>query len=175
MATANGTWKYGATKSRSKTPNSQRRHHCTFDVDDNNLDINGFILYHNKHEGKRHKIRVYLDSNENGRFDKTDPLLGRSGIKHKHVDYGVGNLLDEDELGQLEVTFKKSKSNGSMRGSDIVIAEAVLGEYLLQDEQSPLPTQIKSLERLEFSDSDGNHLGSVMPMPGSMWDQLHSN
>jgi len=94
---------------------AQRIHHYTFDVDDNGLDINGFILHTDKHKGKRHKFRVYLDSNKNGRFDKNDPLIGRTGLKHKHAAKGVGNLLDDDEIGQVEVTFKKSKSNASMR------------------------------------------------------------
>ena len=88
--------------------NPQRNHHYTFDVDDNGLDINGFILHTDKHKGKRHKFRVYLDSNKNGRFDKNDPLIGRTGLKHKHAAKGVGNLLDEDEIGQVEVKFKRS-------------------------------------------------------------------
>lgn len=126
MATSNGMWSgfnesldYMAMvmsrKSRSKEPKPQRKHHYKFDVDDNGLDINGFILHTDKHKGKRHKFRVYLDSNENNRFDKDDQLIGRTGLKQKHAAKGVGNLLDEDELGQLEVTFKKPKSNPSMR------------------------------------------------------------
>tara|TARA_B100000683_G_C12459778_1_gene543575 strand:+ start:82 stop:921 length:840 start_codon:yes stop_codon:yes gene_type:complete len=86
----------------------ERKHHYTFDVDHKGLDINGFILHTNKHKGKRHKFRVYLDSNENGRFDKKDQLIGRTGLKHKHAAKGVGNLLDEDEIGQVEVKFKRS-------------------------------------------------------------------
>ena len=149
--------------------NPQRNHHYSFDVDDNGLDINGFILQTDKHKGKKQKFRVYLDSNENGRFDKSDPLIGKSGLKQKHAAKGVANLLDEGEIGQLEVTFKKPRSNASMRGPDYVIAtENWLGEYSLHN---ALSTQIKSLQRLAFSDSDGNHLGSVMPMPGVIWDQ----
>ena len=94
---------------------NQRNHHYTFDVDHKDLDINGFILHTDKHKGKRQKFRVYLDSNENGRFDKNDQLIGRTGLKHKHAAKGVGNLLDEDELGQLEVKFKRYKSIASMR------------------------------------------------------------
>ena len=105
-------------QSRSKEPKPQRKHHYTFDVDDNGLDINGFILHHNKHEGKRHKFRVYLDSNENGRFDKNDELIGRSGPKQKHASKGVGNLLYEGEIGELVVKFKTTKSNASMREPD---------------------------------------------------------
>ena len=130
MATATGIWETAVfnllsfrfpdrppqrASLRSKEPKPQRKHHYTFDVDDNGLDINGFILHTDKHKGKRHKFRVYLDSNENGRFDKNDPLIGRTGLKHKHAAKGVGNLLDDDDIGRLEVTFKKPKSNASMR------------------------------------------------------------
>lgn len=129
MATANGFWWNGNAdcpfaacvsnrKARSPEPRKQRKHHYTFDVDDNGLDINGFILHTDKHEGKRHKFRVHLDSNENGRFDKNDELIGRTGLKQKHVAKGVGNLLDEDELGQLEVKFKRAKSEPSMKSTE---------------------------------------------------------
>ena len=99
-----------SAKARSKEPKPQRKHHYTFDVDDNGLDINGFILHTDKHKGKRHKFRVYLDSNENGRFDKNDQLIGRTGLKHKHASKGVGNLLDDDEIGELIVDFKRPPS-----------------------------------------------------------------
>ena len=132
MATAAGNWvlKFdcavsnnglkGCPSSRSPEPKKQRNYHYAFDVDDNGLDINGFILQTDKHKGKRQKFRVYLDSNENGRFDKNDPLIGLSGLKKKHAAKGVGNLLDEGEIGQLEVTFKKAKSNASMRSLEAV-------------------------------------------------------
>ena len=102
---------FSSRSSKSK----QRNHHYTFDINDNDLDKNGFIIYSDKGQGKRRKFRVYLDSNENGSFDKNDQLIGRTGLKHKHAAKGVGNLLDEDELGQLEVKFKRYKSNASMR------------------------------------------------------------
>nr|BDD45745.1 hypothetical protein 48 [bacterium] len=131
MATAKGTW-IGASninagfidlaRRRSKEITeddliafNQRNHHYTFDVDDNGLDINGFIVQTAKPSHPRQKFRVFLDSNENGRFDKKDQLIGRSGLKQKHAAKGVGNLLDEDEIGQLEVKFKTTKSNASMR------------------------------------------------------------
>ena len=173
MATAAGFWMTSGFpapgEARSPELKLLRNYNYAFDVDDNGLDIYGFILQTDKHKGKKQKFRVYLDSNENGRFDKSDPLIGLSGLKQKHAAKGVGNLLDEGEIGQLEVTFKKPRSNASMRGPDYVIAtENWLGEYSLHN---ALSTQIKSLQRLAFSDSDGNHLGSVMPMPGVIWDQ----
>ena len=119
-----------ARKARSSEPKKQRKHHYTFDVDDNGLDINGFILHTDKHKGKRHKFRVYLDSNENNRFDKDDVLLGRSGLKTRHSKNGAGGILDEDELGQLEIKFKKPKSNASMRGT----GGDALVDYLMNQE-----------------------------------------
>ena len=130
MATATGTWSSNITagfidlaRHRSKQLTKdhlidQRTHHYTFDVYDNGLDINGFILQTDKHKGKRQKFRVYLDSNENNRFDKNDVLLGRIGLKTRHSKNGVGGILDEDELGQIEVKFKKPKSNASMRADE---------------------------------------------------------
>ena len=138
MATADGSWylnpwehvqlfpdNYLRSSESKKEPKKnhskkQRKHHYAFDVDDNGLDINGFILHTDKHEGKRHKFRVYLDSNENNRFDNNDQLIGRKGIRSKHAAKGVGSVLDEDAIGQVEVQFKKNNSNASMRdASDI--------------------------------------------------------
>ena len=56
------------------------------------------------------KFRVHLDSNENGRFDKNDLLIGRTGISNKVAAKGVGNLLDEGETGELIVDFKRPPS-----------------------------------------------------------------
>ena len=129
----------------------QRNHHYTFDVDDNGLHINGFILHTDKHKGERHKFRVYLDSNENGRFDKSDPLIGMSGLKQKHAAKGVGNLLDEGEIGQLEVTFKKAKSNASMRIGDEnypTIRDTPLNQVKIE-----IDLQVGKLDPLEITSS----------------------
>ena len=121
----NGESGYDAFSSRSSeafssrsTKTKQRNHHYTFDIDHNGLDINGFVLHTNKNEGKRHKLRLYLDSNENGRFDKNDLLIGRTGISNKLAAKSVGNLIKEDEVGQVEVKFKRFKSNASMKRID---------------------------------------------------------
>ena len=122
MDTANGSWSLPSPQiSRVPTfssakPKKHRDYHYTFDVDDNGLDINGFILHTNKHEGKRHKFRVYLDSNENNRFDNDDVLLGRTGLKTRHSKNGVVGILDEDETGQVEVKFKRNKAIGGGGG-----------------------------------------------------------
>ena len=121
MATATGSWvrtmlslRSSPTTSslRRRRPKRQRNrnHHYTFDVDDNGLDINGFIIQRYRKIHRRYKFRVYLDSNENGRFDKKDQLIGRTGLPQKHAAKGVGNLLDEGEIGQLEVKFKTTNS-----------------------------------------------------------------
>ena len=141
MATATGTWSSNINagfidlaRKRSKEPEKsdlvsrkERRHHYTFEVDDNGLDINGFIVQNVKHKSKRQRFRVYLDFNENGRFDKKDLLIGRTGLKQKHAAKGVGYLLDEDEIGQVEFKFKKLKSNASMRDAGEVDVQSVGG------------------------------------------------
>ena len=135
----------------------ERKHHYAFDVDDNGLDINGFILHTDKHKGKRQKFRVYLDSNENGRLDKNDLLIGRIGLKQKHASKGVGNLLDDGELGQLEINFNKddgnlpivyrnSDSNASMRGNG----------------KDSMPYLVSSIYQMSFSDSSGADVSSIV-------------
>ena len=155
---------------RSKKPKPQRNHHYTFDVDDNGLDINGFILHTDKHQGKKHKFRVYLDSNENGRFDKKDELIGRSGLKQKCAAKGVGNLLNEDKAGHLEVKFKRddgtlqivqrtSESNASMRSLEAVDMD-----------RGPLYQSGDSLhmyEEMQFITSTGNDPVASVPVDNS--------
>ena len=137
-------------------------YHYTFDVDDNGLDINGFILQTDKHKGKKQKFRVYLDSNENGRFDKSDPLIGLSGLKQKHAAKGVGNLLDEGEIGQLQVTFKKSKSDPSMRSLEAVDMDR---GPLYQSGQSG--GSLHTYEEMQFITSTGNDPVASVPVDNS--------
>ena len=137
MATATGTWIAASNinagfidlaRQRSKEITKddlidQRRYHYSFNVDDKGIDISGFIVHTNKTSQGRQKFRVHLDENENGRFDKSDPYFGRSILDSEFAQKGVGNLLDEDQVGQLVVKFKKiknkskskCKSNASMR------------------------------------------------------------
>lgn len=142
------------THSSRQIKPKQRNHHYIFDIDDNDLDINGFIVHSDKVKGKRHKFRVFLDSNESGCFDKNDVLIGKTGLKQKHAVKGVGNLLDEDELGQLEVKFKKTKSNASMRESDDDIDTLSGGGG---------GSWINSLS---FGDSDGDPISAFEPRLG---------
>ena len=137
-------------KSRSPEPTKHRNHHYTFDVDDNGVDINGFILHHNKHKGNRHKFRVYLDSNENKRFDKDDLFIGRTGIKANHSKKGVGNLIDLDEIGKVSVKLKPNRDNASLR------ADAC-------DSPSPLMQAlgIPKIDNMTFANSDGDLLSRI--------------
>ena len=135
MATATGSWvktmlslRSSPTTSslRRRRPKRQRNrnHHYTFDVDDNGLDINGFIIQRYSKFHRRYKFRVYLDTNESGRFDRGDELIGMTGLKDKHSKKGIGNLLEDGELGQLKVKFKKDKSNESTVSAETSMAPA---------------------------------------------------
>ena len=117
-----------------------RNHHYTFDVDDNGLDINGFIIHKKKKGHKRHKFKVFLDTNENGRFDRSDELIGKTSLTRKLTKQGIGNLLDDGELGGLEIKFKKDNSNALMRSVG-------------QDDSERNP-RISSVQSLSFTDSD---------------------
>jgi len=110
MPTAKGTWKLSSDESKSNR--KHRNHHYTFDVNHNGVDINGFIVHHDKHGGKKEKKRVYLDSNENGRFDKNDVLIGSTGINERVTRKGAG--LDQNELGIVEIEFKRLKNRSDV-------------------------------------------------------------
>ena len=110
MPTAKGTWKFSSDESKSNR--KHRNHHYTFDVNHNGVDINGFIVHHDKRGGKKEKKRVYLDSNENGRFDKDDLFLGCTGINERATRKGAG--LDPGEIGHVEIQFKQSKNRSDV-------------------------------------------------------------
>ena len=145
--------------------NPQRNHHYIFDVDDNGLNINGFILHTDKHKGKRQKFRVYLDSNKNGRFDKQDQLIGRTGLHQLHAAKGVGNVLDEDELGQLEVKFKRddgmlqivqrnSESNALMRVDQEnypTIRDTPLNSFYIESNENQIQIKAISLKHPDIN------------------------
>ena len=122
---------------RRKRPKRQRNHHYTFDVDDNGLDINGFIIQRYSKFHRRYKFRVYLDTDENGRFDRRDELIGMTGLKDKHSKKGIGNLLEDGELGRLEVKFKKDKSNESTVSAATSMAPAEPPESMDEPIEDP--------------------------------------
>lgn len=172
----------------------ERNHHYTFNVDDNGLDINGFILHTDKHKGKKQKFRVYLDSNENNRFDKNDELIGRTGLNQKHAAKGVGNLLDEGEIGQLKVKFTKTpliqsdesygdsidthlaglSSNLSARSGYQVEGQSAINKLGSRNSNAGNESTY-SVNSMSFSTSDGSQIGSVTPQLGAeaAWGQLH--
>ena len=162
----NGEDGFDALSSRKPEPIStksskskKRNHHYTFDIDDNGIDISGFIVHSDKGQGKGHKFRVFLDSNENGRFDKNDLFNSKSGLKQKHAAKGVGNLLDEDALGLLEVKLKRSKSDDSKK-HDSKMSQII-------DESG----SILNLVSLNFDDNDEINVANIEPLPGVIIDQ----
>ena len=134
----------------------QRNHHYKFDIDDNGVDINGFILHTDKHKGKRHKFRVYIDSNEDGRFDKDDLLIGRTGIKAKHSKKGVGNLIDINETGKVEVKLKPNRDNASLRTDDFAAGSSIGGK---------IQTPLSLMDSMKFNNADGEKLAQIDIIP----------
>ena len=114
MATAKGTWTLSSDE--SKPNRKHRNHHYTFDVDHKGFDLNGFFVHTDKHKGKREKFRVYLDTNENNRFDKRDLLIGRSGLKAHHSKDGVGEILEQGELGGIKLKLREVRIGPSKKG-----------------------------------------------------------
>ena len=105
----------GCLSQRSPEPKKERKYHYSFNVEDKGVDVSGFIVHTAKKNQARHKFRVYLDSNDNGRFDKNDSFYGHSGLKTKDSKKGVGQILDEGEVGELKIKFKTLESNASMK------------------------------------------------------------
>ena len=160
MATAHGIWSsnlisglIGLARKRSKESRKDdllfkraRLHHYVFDVDHNGLDLNGFVLHADKRKAKREKFRVYLDSNENAKFDRNDLFFGTTALKDANSQDGVGGILGETEVGQLKVRFKKIKSKASLGSADAEEPDVII-------------------KRLSFSDSDGASVAAVNPPP----------
>lgn len=112
------------SKSRSPEPKKERKYHYSFNIEDKGVDVSGFIVHTAKKNQVRHKFRVHLDSNDNGRFDKNDSFYGHTGLKTKHSKKGVGQILDDNEIGELKIKFKTLESNASMKtaeGADPII------------------------------------------------------
>ena len=100
---------------KPKAKSRQRKHHNIFDVNHKGVDFSGFIVHSaNKHH-HHHRLKVYLDANDNGRFDKKDELIGASKLKNMHSKNGVGGILESGEIGSVEVKFKRKPS---MRSAD---------------------------------------------------------
>ena len=78
-----GTWTNVAN--RRLAPRS-RRFHYSFELDSGHT---GFVLH--KKSSRRSRIRVFLDANDNGRFDRKDPLLV-GGVLKKTVFFVQAKL-----------------------------------------------------------------------------------
>lgn len=88
-----GTWAKIRKKQRSA---GSRRFHYSFDLENGS---SGFVL-HKKLRKKGH-LRVFLDSNENGIFDRKDELLVRGPLKKPFVFARPGALLRRSEVGVI--------------------------------------------------------------------------
>ena len=160
MVTAHGIWSSNLSsgfidlaRKRSKElkkddliSKRERLHHYVFDVDHNGLDLNGFVLHADKSKAKREKFRVYLDSNENAKFDRNDLFFGATALKDTISQDGVGGILGKAEVGQLQVKFKKIKFKASLGSAEAEEPDVII-------------------KRLRFSDSDGAAVAAVNPPP----------
>lgn len=90
---------------------------------------------------------MFLDTYEFGRFDRNDELIDKTSLTRKLTKQGIGNLLEDDELGQLEIKFKKDNSNALMRG--------------VGQDDSERNSRISSVQSLSFTDSDGDHAAII--------------
>ena len=88
-----GSWAKVTRKSR---PAGSRRFHYSFDLDGGH---SGFVL-HNKSRRKG-RIRMFLDSNENGRLDQNDQLLVGGVLKKPFVSSKPGSLLKSSDDGLI--------------------------------------------------------------------------
>ena len=92
-----GTWSPVVT-----IPEIPREFHYVFNAELDGQEINGFIV--EKIKKKRHKFKVYLDTDNDGAFTKSDQLIGKTKLTKKHSRGDAGQLLDGLD-GQLEVDF----------------------------------------------------------------------
>ena len=171
MATASGTWRPTVSNEIREKPSkpsiedydvesgspeakNQRKSHFSFDVVHKGLDINGFVLHSNKHS--RQKFRVYLDSNANGRFDNADLFYGKTGLKAKDSIKGIGAILDPQEVGQVEVKFRRNKLKDSLTAAmdaDALISAQISGSITFSDPNGRIVAVIKS-SPLAITNSD---------------------
>ena len=71
-----------------------RRHHYRWDLDDG---FPGFIR-----ETKRNRLRLYVDSDQNGLFTEDDDLIGVARTRHVHRRRDRGQLLNQDQTGSIQ-------------------------------------------------------------------------
>ena len=92
---------------RTKSRN-ERNHHYTFDVEVNGNDMHGFVV--EKTRLIRHRFKVYVDSDDDGLFSKSDTLIGKTKLRRKHSKGGAGGLLNGQNDGRLVADFISERS-----------------------------------------------------------------
>ena len=88
-----GSWVKVTRKSR---PAGSRRFHYSFDLDGGH---SGFVLH--KKLRRKGRIRLFLDSNENGRFDRKDQPLVGGVLKTPFFSSKPGSLLKSSDAGLI--------------------------------------------------------------------------
>ena len=88
-----GSW---AKVSRKYRPADSRRFHYSFELDGGH---SGFILH--KKSRRKGRLRMFLDSNDNGRFDKKDQLLVGGVVKKPFFSAKPGSLLKLSDAGLI--------------------------------------------------------------------------
>ena len=88
-----GSWTKGTRKSR---PAGSRQFHYSFDLD---IGYSGFVLH--KKSRRKGRIRMFLDSNENGRLDRKDQLLVGGVLKKPFFSSKPGSLLKSSDDGLI--------------------------------------------------------------------------
>ena len=88
-----GSWVKVTRKSR---PAGSRRFHYSFDLDGGH---SGFVLH--KKSRRKGRIRLFLDSNENGRFDRKDQPLVGGVLKTPFFSSKPGSLLKSSDAGLI--------------------------------------------------------------------------
>ena len=159
MGKVTGTWALEQGQSQS-----QRLHHYIFDVDAKGLDISGFIIQTEKKRGKRHSFRVFLDSNDNAEFDKTDQLIGKKRLHEKSSVNGIGGLLEPREVGQLDIDFKQNSSSFITRFRFFKNTDKKIAS--LRNKTAILSSPTSMADSMSFST-----LGSSSPFDDDEWRQ----
>ena len=86
-----GSW---AKVSRKYRPADSRRFQYSFELDGG---YSGFILH--KKSRRKGRLRMFLDSNDNGRFDQKDQMLVGGVLKKPFFSFKSGSLLKSSDAG----------------------------------------------------------------------------
>ena len=108
VATTTGTWSPVVS-----IPEIKRDFHYVFNAEIDGRDINGFIV--EKTKNRRHRFKVYHDTDADGAFTKSDKLIGKSKLRRKHSKGDAGELLDGVVDGHLEVDYIYQRYTASYR------------------------------------------------------------